>query len=440
MHVLYQIASYVLFALLFPIILLHPKLRNGVRRRFGFYGAGPRPWPPSRVGGGPRIWLHGASAGDLLAISPVAEEIRERCPNATVIISTMTNSGHAMAKGRLRDMGDAVTFVPYDLAGATRRAMAAIQPDLLVLEYAELWPNLIEAAKASGARVALTNGRLNERLVARYRLLHAIFGNQLQKLDLLLMREPMEAERAQLLGAPKSRVRATGNTKFDHVARPAPPTHLQTLRACLDAADGPLWVAGSTHEGEERMLLDCFVALKKAGHPKLRLVIAPRYVERAGRIVALARRRGVSTALRSKLDAEHPSHAEVVVLDSIGELSSAYALASVVFVGGSFVPRGGQNILEPAAQGRPVLFGPYMANFRDSVEVLVGRGGIQVPTVEQLHRVVNDLLRRPAELERLGAMARAAVERVRGASARNAVLLLDLVDRAQCDGGSRADA
>lgn len=256
------------------------------------------------------------------------------------------------------------------------------------------------------------------------------------------MREPVEAERAYLLGAPKSRVRATGNTKFDHVARPAPPTHLETLRACLGVVDdAPLWVAGSTHEGEERMLLDCFAALK-ATHPRLRIVIAPRYVERAGRIVALARRRGMATVLRSQIDAEHPADAaaEVIILDSIGELSSAYALASVVFVGGSFVPRGGQNILEPAGQGRPVLFGPYMANFRDSVEVLVGRGGIQVPSVEQLQRVVNDLLRRPAELERLGDMARVAVEKVRGASARNAVCLLDLVDRVRCHGGSRADA
>lgn len=424
MHALYQLVSYLVIGLLLPIWMLHPKLRQGLRRRLGLYGDVRTPgevWP-ARRGRGPRLLLHGASAGDLLALLPIIRELRRRAPEATLIVSTMTNSGYAIAEDRLEGLVDAITFVPYDLPGATRRAMAVLAPDLLVLEYTELWPNLIHAAKRAGAKVALTNGRLAEANMRRYRWMGLVFGNPLLRLDLLLMREEIEAERALRLGAPKARIRVTGNTKFDNLVK-KPPQDTDDLRDALGHAGEAWFVAGSTHEGEEKGILQAYRGMREV-QAGLRLLIAPRYTDRAPKIVALAKHEGFKAGLRSAAEARG---CEVVVLDTMGELATAYGLATLVFVGGSFVQRGGQNILEPAGQGRPVLFGPNMRNFRDSVEVLLGRGGIQVASPEQLQKVGRELLARPEEIEHLGSMARSAVQRIRGAAASNAEALLAIV-------------
>jgi len=188
----------------------------------------------------------------------------------------------------------------------------------------------------------------------------------------------------------------------------------------------PVLMAGSTHDGEEELLLPVYAKLLSR-HPGLQLVIAPRYVERSGRIMALAAEAGLSVRLRSGGAAA--GHAQVSILDTIGELAVAYRLATLVFVGGSFVTRGGQNVLEPAAQGKAVLFGPHMENFKDSVQVLQGRGGIQVATPERLLEVAGQLLSRPDQLEELGALARQSVTGIRGASARNVDHMLALVPR-----------
>ncbi|MHB1844380.1 MAG: 3-deoxy-D-manno-octulosonic acid transferase [Deltaproteobacteria bacterium] len=419
MHIVYQIASMALFALVWPLLIIHPKLRHGLRQRWGLHGGEVCPG-----GGSPRIWLHGASAGDLLALSPVIDGLRRRFPTCTLIVSTITNSGHLMARERIRG-ADAVIYLPYDLPGATRRAVEAIRPDLLVLEYTEIWPALIRAVRRSGARIALTNGRFSSRYLRRYRWLFWLIGNPLAEIDLFLMREEVEAERAILLGAPLERVWVTGNTKFDALLFEAPSADDPSLAVAL-GGEGPLWIAGSTHEGEEALLLAVLAKLR-AEQPRLRLAIAPRYIERAGRVLSMARERGFSARLRSQ-EALPGAPADVIVLDSMGELGKAYRLATLVFVGGSFTERGGQNILEPAAAGKPVLFGPNMDNFHDSVQVLVGRGGIQVKDEEQLERVVSNLLSKPDRMTELGSMARAAVAAVQGAGQRDVEHLCRLLD------------
>lgn len=433
MQGLYPLLSYLGFALAAPWLLLHPKTRDGFWRRFGRYPPG---FLPDR--GGPRVWLHGASAGDLLALLPVLRELKARRPDAAVVVSCMTNSGALMARERLGE-ADAVTYVPWDLPGATRRAVRALRPDLLVLEYAELWPNLIRAAHREGARVAVTNGRLSPGRMGSYRRLFALVGNLLAEMDLLLMRDEEEAERARALGAPRERVHATGNTKFDTLllnAAPAAAGEDAELGRALGAGRGRIWLCGSTHEGEEQPLLDVFARLR-ADFPDLRLVVAPRYIERAPRIVALVEARGLEARLRSAGGAGRdaaPSTAglaPVVVLDTMGELHRAYRIADLVFVGGSFIRRGGQNILEPAACGKPVLFGPHMENFRESVRLLVGRGGIQVKSPDHLYAVAKELLEKPERLDELGAMARASALSVKGASARNVEMLLRLLPPAR---------
>lgn len=420
MRLLYILASYLLFALLFPLLSVHRKTRKGLLQRLGFYPADLLP-----VGGGPRVWLHGASAGDLLALSPMISLLKEKVPEVRLVLSTTTNTGYLMARQRLAREVDAIVYAPYDLWGASRRAVAAIRPDLLVLEYTEIWPNLIQAARLGGARIALTNGRFSQGHLGKYRLLFSAIGNPLKNIDLFLMREDDEAERALGLGAPLERVWVTGNTKFDALGAPQQPEGAdEVLREALGLPMGArVLIAGSTHEGEEEALLDVFQRLLKE-HPDLRLVIAPRYIDRAARIMELARVRGLGVGLRSE---QNRGGGRVVVLDTIGELSRAYRLATLVFVGGSFTTRGGQNILEPAAQGKPVLFGPHMENFHDSVQVLVGRGGIQVNDPDHLHRVVNELLSRPEKIASLGELAKGAVRQISGASERNVQQLVRLL-------------
>lgn len=421
MRLLYVLLTWVAFPVLFPVLVLMKKTRDGVLQRFGFYPAGLLP-PPGR----PRIWLHGASAGDLLALSPMIDRLRARFPEAKVVVSTMTNTGHLMARERLKKSIDAVVYAPWDLFGATRRAVRALAPDLLVLEYTEIWPNLIRAARRSGAKVALTNGRFSAKHLGRYRALFTAIGNPLADVDLLLMREDEEAERALQLGAAQARVLVTGNTKFDALVPLAQSADDRVLRSALGLPEtARVWICGSTHEGEEELLFGAYKRLV-ADAPDLRLVVAPRYLERAERVAQLAREAGLHVGLRSQ---GNPEGAPVVVLDSIGELGRAYRLATLVFVGGSFTQRGGQNILEPAAHGKPVLFGPRMENFRDSVQVLVGRGGIQVNDVEHLVRVLGELLSRPESIDSLGTLAHNAVRQVSGASDRNVEALARLLDR-----------
>jgi 3-deoxy-D-manno-octulosonic-acid transferase len=410
MRLLYVLASYVLFAALFPVLSVYRKTRHGLLQRLGFYAPGTLP-----TGSGPMLWLHGASAGDLLALAPMFGPLRERFPGCRILLSTTTNTGYLMARDRLAKQIDGVVYAPYDLWGATRRAVRAIKPDLLVLEYTEIWPNLIRAAKRSGARVAMTNGRFSPKNEGKYRLFFSLIGNPLRDLDLFLMRQEEEAERARSLGAPPERVWVTGNTKFDALAA-APAQEDEALRRALGLTENArVLMAGSTHEGEEELLLAVYRRLLPA-HPDLRLVIAPRYIDRAGRIVALAREAGLTVGLRSQ---ENREGGQVVVLDTIGELARAYRLATLVFVGGSFTKRGGQNILEPAGQGKPVLFGPHMDNFRDSVQVLEGRGGIQVRDAEELFQKLAELLGHPDKVTALGAQARAVVSQISGASRRN---------------------
>jgi 3-deoxy-D-manno-octulosonic-acid transferase len=302
-----------------------------------------------------------------------------------------------------------------------------LRPDLLVLEYTEIWPNLIRAARRSGARIALTNGRFNPEKLPRYRALFRAIGNPLRSVDLFLMRSDEEAERALALGAAPDRVWVTGNTKFDALVLEGSPARDAALRAEMGLRAGsPVFMAGSTHEGEEELVFDVYRQLVQRV-PGLQLVLAPRYVERAGKLMAMAVDRNFSVRLRSGGAAA--GAADVVVLDTIGELAAAYRLATLVFVGGSFVRRGGQNVLEPAGQGKPVLFGPHMENFKDSVQVLVGRGGIQVQTPEQLLKVAQELLARPDQLSELGELARGAVSAIRGASARNVDHMLRVVQR-----------
>ncbi len=415
--------AYGLSWLALPLLWTHRKLHAGHAARLGWYRHG---MPPKRQ---PRIWVHGASAGDVLALLPTVRALRARRPDLEVVATTITDSGFAMLKRHL-PLFCGITYAPLDLPGAVRRALRALQPDVLILEYTELWPNLIYAARAQQVRLVLHNGRFSGARLGRYACLFKLVGNLLRPFSLLLMRDGHELQRALQLGAPALALHVTGNTKFDNVAQAPAAAKVAELRAaCGFAPDSTIWVAGSTHEGEEDLLLDVFVDLRQS-FADLRLVLAPRYTERGDKLLALCARRRLRARRRTQPSPPSSADPDVLVLDTIGELSACYELASLVFVGGSFVPRGGQNILEPAACGKPVLFGPNMQNFADSVQVLLGRGGIQVASQAQLGRVMADLLRRPATRLELGLTAQAQVRAIDGAARRNAELIGQLLPAA----------
>src|SRR5512143_1882482 len=293
MHALYVIGSYALFLALLPVLLFHPKVRHGKLFRLGYYRRSFR-----RGRGPPRIWLHGASAGDLLALQRMMKELERGLPGCCIVVTTITNIGLAMARKKLAE-ADVVLYAPYDLPRATRRAVRFLAPDLLVLEYTEIWPRLIRAASAAGARIVLTNGRFSPEKLARYHLFFRAIGNPLHAIDLFLMRSDEEAERVLALGAAPDRVWVTGNTKFDALVLDPEPGRAEALRAemGLDPA-APVFMAGSTHEGEEELLLRVYRDLL-ARQPRLQLVIAPRYVERSGRILGMFAEAGYSARLRS---------------------------------------------------------------------------------------------------------------------------------------------
>jgi 3-deoxy-D-manno-octulosonic-acid transferase len=416
MRLILKITSYFAFWLGLPIWLFHPKLRAGFKARLGFVDIAPR---APHV---PRIWVHGASAGDVQALVATVREIYNRLPSTEIVVSTITNSGRAMAN-KMHEHFTAVTYLPYDLPGAAYRSLTAINPDVLILEYTELWPNLIYAAETLDIPVVLHNGRIAGSKLHRYRVLFALFGNLLQKLSLLLMRDAAESKRVICLGAAVEDVFVTGDTKFDNLGVIGDAAQSATLRAATGLGEHDLvWVAGSTHEGEEDILLDVLVQLRRM-YPQLKMVVAPRYISRIDKIKNLAERRHLRVSKRSSM----VSNFDVILLDTIGELAACYALASVVFVGGSLIPHGGHNILEPAACAKPVLFGPYMENFIEPLQILLGHGGIQVTGGKQLQQVLADLLARPEHCRELGKLAGQKVLSIGGAAARNAEKILELL-------------
>jgi 3-deoxy-D-manno-octulosonic-acid transferase len=340
---------------------------------------------------------------------PLVSALRARWPEAEIVLSTVTATGAAVARARLP--GAAVFTCPLDLPRPVRRALARVDPRALVVLETELWPNLFRALAGAGRPVAVVNGRISDRSYRRYRRVRALFGRVLRDVALFAMQSAEDARRVIDLGAPADRVTVTGSLKMDGPdadgeAGPA-------WRERLGLGDRTVWVAGSTHRGEEDAVLAAF-RTARARRADLRLVLAPRHPERVEEVEAQARAAGWRVARRSR--PAGAGDADVVLLDTVGELGSLYGAADVVFVGGSLVPIGGHNVIEPARHGKAVLFGPHMGNFREAAALLVGAAGaVQVTDAAALGPAVARLLEDAGERARLGAAARAAVRGHQGA-------------------------
>jgi 3-deoxy-D-manno-octulosonic-acid transferase len=357
-----------------------------------------------------------------MAAAPLAKELRRRRPDLPLLVSTVTDTGRAVAEQRLA--ARQYVFFPLDFGWAVRSALASLSPRAALLIETEIWPNFIHACTSRGIPVVVINGRISPRSFRRYRLVRRWFGRVLSDVRLFCMQTAQDAERILLLGAPAERVRVVGNLKYDLTTlREAP--DVAAVRARLGLPSGRrLLVAGSTHRGEEQTLLEVFQVLAGT-RPELCLLLAPRHPERLDEVERLVRKAGLASVRRSQLPAMPLDGTAVILLDTMGELAQLYAAAAVVFIGGSLIPHGGQNILEPAAVGRPVVHGPNMANFAEMRDLFRDAGAaIQVEDGASLPAHLATLLDDPALAERMGKAGRQIVETHRGATRRTA----DLVD------------
>jgi 3-deoxy-D-manno-octulosonic-acid transferase len=370
------------------------------------------------------IWIHAVSVGEVLAARPLVPALRERFPGHRLFLSTTTLTGNEVAKKSVRGL-DGLFFAPFDFPHAVRRALEVVNPSLLVLVETELWPNLIHEASRRGARVALVNGRVSPRSFPRYRRVRRLLSGVLSEVDLFLMQGEPHAERIRAMTAPPERVKVTGNLKFDAVEAGRPPE--RTVRLLHGGSPRPLWVAGSTMPGEEELVLRAFHRVRERV-PHARLLLAPRHPERFPEVPGLIESAGFRCLRRSALDPASWSDGEVLLLDTLGELAQVYSLASVVFVGGSLVPTGGHNILEPAVAGKPVLVGPHMENFQEIADTFRAESAIvQVASADELGREVSALMLDEPRRRALGERARGLVGRNRGAVSRTTDALAPLL-------------
>ena len=395
------------------------KLGGDWRQRLGLM--------PRLSGSGPRIWVHAVSYGEVQIAATLIDAFKDRAPDSTVWLTTGTGAGR-QAAGEFLGPDFPVMYLPLDVYGAPDRALRRLDPDLLVVIETELWPNLLKAARIRGVRTMLANGRISDQSIGRYRRLRFLFKEVLGYIDLMAVNESVYRDRFIALGADPDRVVVTGSAKYDRLLDRADPDRLSRLRCELALnPDGPVWVAGSTRAGEEKIVLEVHRRLKTE-YPGLHLILAPRHVERAGEIEALIREQGMMFRRRSDGSARGTTPVEVTLVDVLGELFYLYGLADLAFCGGSLVPLGGQNPLEPAAWGKPVLYGPSMDNFQEAGQMLETAGaGQTVADGEGLYLKARALLADPEQARRRGRTGLEALRSRPGASRRQAELAFGLL-------------
>jgi 3-deoxy-D-manno-octulosonic-acid transferase len=367
------------------------------------------------------LWFHAVSAGEAIAAAPLIDRLAAAYPDVSILVTTMTPTGAAQVRDRLAGRVHHC-YAPYDFPWAVRRFYDRVQPRLLVLVETELWPNLLREATARQVPALLINARLSERSARGYRRLGGLARRMLESLRWIVCQYPDHARRFEQLGAPPERVFTYGSVKFDldlpddHCAR------VRELAARWELSGAPVWIAGSTHEGEEAIALAAHRSLLSA-RPDARLILVPRHPARADAVASLCRRENLTVARQSR-PAPADAQAQVLLGDTMGDLLYLYGLADVAFVGGSLVDVGGHNPIEPAACGKPILIGPRTRNFTDVIAPFQSAGCLEVVAdagelVDALQRLVAD----PARCAALGERARAVVTAHRGATARLDALL-----------------
>jgi 3-deoxy-D-manno-octulosonic-acid transferase len=394
-------------------ILRRGKYRAGLAERMGTVPARLTA-QTSTSGANPLIWVHAVSVGEVLAVSRLVEEMRRALPHYRVVVSTTTDTGQALARARFGE--ENVFYFPMDFASAIRPYLLELRPELVVLAETEFWPNFLRLAHASGADIAVVNARISDRSWPNYRRFRWALRRVLAHVDLFLAQTPEDGARLQSIGADAKRVKVTGNLKFD-LNLPDPLPIVESLRRSLAAEGaGPVLVCGSTVEDEEPALLRAFENVR-VEHPRVVMLLAPRHPERFDEVANLMQQLGIRSYRRSHWAGESLAGG-VLLIDTIGELSALYALADVAFVGGSLVPRGGHNIIEPAQHGVAIVVGNHTENFRDIVSLFQSRGAVRVVGLAELPLTLMQLLSDDAERRALGQRAQETMRSQLGATAR----------------------
>jgi 3-deoxy-D-manno-octulosonic-acid transferase len=404
---LYSVALTAILAAYAPVLLTR-RLRGHrqsahLAERLGRVGAG--------LPAEPRIWIHAVSVGEAITAIPLVEAIRRRWPELSIVLTTVTATGAQIVADRLAGVATHRYF-PLDLPGPVRRALDGVRPRFFIGMETELWPNFLVALAARGVPSMIANGRISDRSFRRYRLVRGLLARVLCRVSVFAMQSPEDARRIIALGAPEDRVIVTGSLKTDQA--PEDPAAAAQWERLIDLRpDEQVWVAGSTHRGEEEIVLDAFVRLR-ARVPGLVLLLAPRHPDRTEEVERLVRARGLEPLRRTWLPRARSRDA-VLLLDTVGELAQFYRIAHVVYVGGSLVPTGGHNMLEPALRGKPVLFGPHTTNFRESAELLLAAGGAEVVADgAALEAATAALLADATRARSMGERGRAAVQARQG--------------------------
>ena len=398
------------------------KYRAGLSERFGVV--------PKRlllVPGKPIIWVHAVSVGEVLALAGLINLLRNQNPTHRLVISTTTATGQKLARERFGE--NDVFYFPLDFSFAIRPYLRQLRPELVVVAETEFWPNFLRLAKKSGAHVVVVNGRISDRSFPRYRRAKTLLRPVLTNVDRFLTQSEVDRGRMIEIGALPDRVIVSGNLKFD-IKAPKVSALIGQLQVTIkNSAATPVIVAGSTVDGEEPIVLEAFQRILK-WHPNATLILAPRHPERWPQVVDLLRATGLPWYRRSEWTSDTPIAGGIFLLDSIGELAALYHLATVAFVGGSLVPRGGHNILEPAHYGVPIVVGPHNENFRDIVEQFTRAGAVDI--IERA-KFADELLRLIDTEQKRALLGRHALEVVRansGATARTAEVLAGFLHHA----------
>lgn len=383
--------------------LLGRRFHEGLAERLGFY----RKAKFGALAGTRPVWIHAASVGEVQAASHLARELKRRSPARRIVVSTFTATGNRSA----REMGcaDLVLFLPLDLLWIVRRALARIDPAVLIIIETEIWPNLLREASRKGVPALLLSGRLSARAWRKYSWFGGFFRHVLGYFTAAGMQSRQDRERIIKLGAPANRVSIVGNLKHTFSEGHGAPAfgNRDQTQAGRNPSDGLWLVAGSSHRGEEEILIEAFMFLK-ARFPRLQLVLAPRHPQRFDEVEKLLKAAGLLFEKKSQINGRLDFRTEVMFVDTLGDLPDFYAAGDVAFVGGSFVDAGGHNLLEPARFAKPVLFGPHMTNFKSLAREMAARGGgVEVRGKDELIREMTILL---SDSEKRRSMGKKAFE------------------------------
>ncbi len=367
----------------------------------------------------PTIWIHAVSVGEVIAVTTLLPELERAVPDARFVVSVITVTGRRVADDKLGHLA-AIFYCPFDLAFLVRRVVRRVRPRALVVVETEIWPQLLRETRRAGASTMIAGGRISDRSFPRYRAIRPFMRRFLAEVDSFCMQNELYAQRIASLGAAQQCIRVTGSLKFDAVA----PAVSSVERVFPE--NRRVLVAGSTLDSEEASLLRVFESLSREA-PDLFLVLAPRHPPRFDEVAELVRRRGHRIVRRSEPGGDVEG-ADIMILDTLGELASLYEQADYVFVGGSLADWGGHNIIEPASKGKPVVFGPYMRNFADIARLFVeADAAVQVNDAAELESVLREWLENPEIGRELARNAERVIEANRGASERTAAALKELV-------------